>query len=111
MLGHELIDERVEWLDAIFGSAAVEDLRASGVPTGEVAKGALAFVLVLDLLALAAPRGAGSGDSLAGLDRWLLVGADDVIAGMQALSLPVAGVEVENRSGALCEQRVAREDP
>jgi hypothetical protein len=31
-LGHELVDERIERLDAVFGGAAVEDLRAPGVP-------------------------------------------------------------------------------
>jgi len=48
---------------------------------------------------------------MAGLDGWLLVGADHVVAGMQALALPDAGVEVKDRSGLLGGQRVAREDP
>lgn len=111
MLGHELVDELIERLDAVFGGAAVEDLRALGVPGREVAEGAFAFVLVLDFLAFAAAGGTGPGRALARLDRGLLIGADDVVAGMQAFVLPGAGVEVEDRSGALCEQRVAREDP
>jgi hypothetical protein len=48
---------------------------------------------------------------MAGLDGGLLVSADHVIAGMQALALPDAGVEVEDRYGSRGEQRVAREDP
>ena len=44
-------------VDAVLGGAAVEQLRAPGVPGGEVAERALAFVLVLDALAArAAPR-------------------------------------------------------
>jgi len=46
---------------------------------------------------------------MAGLDGGLLVGADHVVAGMQAFALPDA--EVKDRSGLLGEQRVAREDP
>jgi hypothetical protein len=46
-----------------------------------------------------------------GLDGWFLVGADDVVAGVQALALPEARVQVEDRAGALGEARVAREDP
>ena len=34
--------------DAVLGGAAVEELRAAGVPGGEVAQRALALVLVLD---------------------------------------------------------------
>jgi hypothetical protein len=40
VFGHELIDKLIERLDAVFGGAAVEDLRALGVPTCEVAQGA-----------------------------------------------------------------------
>src|SRR5206468_12908908 len=47
---HELLDERIECDDPVLGGAAVEQLRAPGVPGGEVAQGAFAFVLVLDSL-------------------------------------------------------------
>jgi hypothetical protein len=110
-LAHELIDERVERFDAVLGCAAVEDLRAPRVPRREVAEGPFALVLMLDFLAIAATRGTGPGLPLACLDRGLLVSADDVVAGVQALTLPVAGIEVEDRPSALREQRVAREDP
>ena len=100
VLRHELLDERVERHDPVLGGAAVEDLGAPCVPGGEVAECALALVLVLDLLAGAGPRRPAGGDPLACLDRGLLVGADDVVAGMEALSLPGAGVEVEDRAGA-----------
>jgi hypothetical protein len=45
------------------------------------------------------PRRAGTrrGDPSARLDRRLLLGADDVVAGVQALALPAAGVEIEDR--------------
>ena len=108
VLGHELVDELIERLDPIGGGAAVEDLRAPRVPGCEVAESAFAFVLMLGFLAFAAPGGTGLGLALARLDRGLLIGADDVVAGMQAFALPGAGVEVEDRPGALCEQRVAR---
>src|SRR5207302_10099543 len=93
MLGHELVDELIKRLDAVFGGAAVEDLRAPGIPRREVAQGAFAFVLVLDFLALVATGGTGPGVALACVDRGLLIGADDVVAGVQALALPSAGVE------------------
>ena len=111
VLGHELVDEGVEGLDAVLGSAAVEDLGVAGVPGGQVAERAHALVLVLDLQALAGRGGERGGEPLARLDGGLLVGADDVVAGVQAFAVPVTGVEVEDRPGALGEQWVAREDP
>ena len=93
------------------GGAAVEDLGAAGVPGGQVAERSFAFVLVLDLEALAVARWAGGGDPFARLNRGFLVGADDVIAGMQTLALPGAGVEIQDRCGALGEQGVPWEDP
>jgi hypothetical protein len=70
-------------------------------------------VLVLDALAafdtgLGGQRGVFA---LAGLDRGFFVAADDVVAGMQQLAFPAAGVEVEDRAGLLSEVGVAREDP
>ena len=69
------------------GSAAIEQLRALGVPRGQVAKRSLAVVLVLDALsALDAGRGGQRRVfALAGLDRGFLVAADDVVAGVQQL--------------------------
>ena len=68
VLGHELIDELIEGLDAVLGRAAVEDLRAPGVPGGQVAQRALALVLGFDLLGAAGPGGKRGVDPLAGLD-------------------------------------------
>jgi hypothetical protein len=93
------------------GAQRVEDLRASGVPGGEVAERAFALVLVLDSVRFAGACRAGRGDPFAGLDRGLLIGAHDVVAGVQALALPEALVEIEDRSGALGETLIAREDP
>jgi hypothetical protein len=45
------------------------------------------------------------------LDRGLLVAADDVVAGMQQLAFPAAGVQVEDAAGVGGEVGVAREDP
>ena len=61
----------------------------------------------------ACPRAAGSVACLrlARLDRRLLVGADDVVAGVQPLALPAAGVQIQDRAGLLGEPWVAREDP
>jgi hypothetical protein len=110
---HELVDERVEWLDAVLGRAAIEDLGALGVPGGEVAERALALVLVFDALAAWRPAGCRQRAvlALARLDRGFLVGADDVVAGVQSLALPAALVEVEDRAGLGGEVRVTREDP
>jgi len=106
-----LLDQGVEGRDAVLGGAAVKELRAACVPCREVAQRALALVLVLDLVALTRAGGPRRRLAMAGLDGGLLVGADDVVAGMQAFALPDAGVEVKDRSGLLREQRVAREDP
>ena len=88
VLGHELVDECVERFDPAPGGAAVEQLGASRVPAGEVAERALALVFVLDL-----PRLTGSGEqrwvlARSGLDRGLLVGADDVARRDAAVRLP-----------------------
>ena len=45
------------------------------------------------------------------LQLGLLVGADDVVAGMQPPALPAALVEIQARAGLLTEVRVAREHP
>src|SRR6266511_185475 len=96
--------------DPVLGRAAVEDPRLLDVPAGQVAQRALALVLVLDLLRLAGSGGQRRLLARSGLDRGLLVGADDVVARMQQLAFPAALVEVEHAAGLL-EPRVAREDP
>ena len=111
MLGHELVDERVERFDPVLGGAAVEDPRSPGVPAGEVAERALALVLVLDLLGLAGSGGQRWVLARSGLYRGFLVGADDVVARMQPLALPAALLEVEHSACLLGEAWVAREDP
>ena len=98
---HELLDQRVERDDPVLRRAAIEQLRASGVPGGQVAQRTASFVLVLD--ALPALDAAGGGQrrvlALPGLDRGFLVAADDVVAGMQQLAFPAAAVEVEDAAG------------
>jgi len=110
---HELLDQRVERLDPVFRGAAIEQLRAAGVPSSEVAQSAASFVLVLD--ALAALDGWRGGQrpvlAVAGLDRWLLIAADDVVAGVQQLALPAPRVQVEDPAGLGGEVRIAGEDP
>ena len=49
--------------------------------------------------------------TLPGLDRGFLVAADDVVARMQQLTFPPAGIEVEDPASLLGEAGVAREDP
>ena len=98
---HELLDERIERLYSVGGSAAIEQLRAPGVPGGEVATRAPAFVLVLDALAALDGDGGGQRRVLArsGLDRGLLIAAHDVVAEMQKLAFPATAVEVEDATG------------
>ena len=82
---HELLDQRVERDDPVLGGAAIEQLRAAGVPSGEVAERTASFVLVLDALPALDAGGGWQCRVLAvpGLDRGLLIAADDVVAGMQ----------------------------
>jgi len=89
---HELLDERIERDDPVLRCTAVEQLGAACVPGGEVAERAASFVLVLDALAALERGGGGQRWVLAvpGLDRGLLVAADDVVAGVQQLAFPTA---------------------
>src|SRR3954469_13188475 len=88
------------------------ELGAAHVPRGQVAQRPRAFVLVLDQLPIPASCGGLAGVlARARLDRGLLVGAHDEIAGLEQLALPAARVEVEDPAGLRGELRVAREDP
>jgi hypothetical protein len=89
--GHELLDQLAERLDPVCGRAAVEDLRATHVPGGQVAESALALVLVFDQQPIAPGLG-GDGwmDPRPGLNRRLLVRAHHEIAGLKQLSCPAA---------------------
>ena len=93
--------------------AAVKQLRAACVPGREVAQRAAPVVLVLD--ALPASDGGRGGQrrvlAVTGLDRWLLIAAHDVVAGVQQLALPPAGVEVKDPAGLGGEVGIAGEDP
>ena len=110
---HELIDERIERDDPVLRRAAIEQPGAFGVPGGEVAERALASVFVLNALPALDAGGGGERRVLArpGLDRGLLIAADDVVAGMQQLAFPAAAVEVEDAAGLGGEVWVAGEDP
>jgi hypothetical protein len=111
--GHELLDELVERDDPVLGGAAIEQLGAARVPGGEVTQSAASLVLVLDALpALDALRGRERGVlARSRLDRGLLIATDDVVARMQQLALPAAGVQIEDPAGLLRERGVAGEDP
>src|SRR5207247_9499087 len=100
-----------------FGVGADEDARGSAAAVADLARGQVgerpsALVAVLDALAA---RARGRRQRLvhapARLNRRLLVGADDEVAGMQQLAVPPALVEVEHRPGPLEEGRIAGEDP
>src|SRR5205823_11352178 len=93
--------------------AAIEQPGASGVPGGEVAERSGAFVLMLEALsALDAGRGGQRGVlARAGLDRGLLVTADDVVARVQQLAFPMPAVEIKDPPGLGGELRVTGEDP
>jgi hypothetical protein len=112
LLGHELLDERVERDDPVLGSAAVKQLGAADVPGGQIAERSLALVLVLDQLAIPARLGGLAGvNPRAGLDRRLLIRAHHEITGLQQLPLPAALVQVEDPPGLRGEVRIAGEDP
>jgi hypothetical protein len=68
----ELLDERVERLDAVLGRAAVEDAGAARVPGGQVAERSPALVLVLDPLAAAGRGRPGAVLARSRLDRGFL---------------------------------------
>jgi hypothetical protein len=68
---------------------------------------------VLDALAALDAGGGGQRGvlAMAGLDGRLLIGADDVVAGVQQLAVPAAAVEVQDAAGLGGEVGIAREDP
>src|SRR5579864_4528185 len=45
------------------------------------------------------------------LNAGLLIGTEDVLVGPQRLALPLAGVQVEHRTGPLQKMWIARKDP
>ena len=95
LLRHHVVDEPVEGHDPAFGLRVAEDLRPLDVEGGEVGERAPALVGVLDSLP-ARTRGRGQRfvDARPGLDRGLLVGADNVVAGVEKPPSPPALVEV-----------------
>jgi len=111
------VDEAVKGLDPAFGLRAAEDPRRSAtaapdVERCEVGERAPALVGVLDSQPTGARRSAERlVHARAGLDRGLLIGADDEVAGVKSLSLPASLVEVEHGAGLLEEGRVGGEDP
>jgi hypothetical protein len=110
---HELLDQFVERDDPVLVVAAIKQLRAACVSGSEVAHGTASVVLVLDALPALDAGGCGQRLMLAasGLDRGLLIAADDVVAGMQQLTVPAARVQVEYATGVDGELGVAGEDP
>jgi hypothetical protein len=110
---HELLDQLVKGDDPILGGAAVKQLGAARVPRRQVTQRAASLVLVLDALPALDARCRGERWMLAvaGLDRGFLITAHDVVAGVQQLAFPAAGVQVEDPAGLGGEVGIAREDP
>ena len=110
---HDLLDQRVERVVADLGLAAANQaaLRVVDVDRGEIGQRPPASVLVLDQ---ARPAAAGNDERVTPEQRLqlgLLVGTDDVVAGMQPPALPAALIQIEHAAGLLAELRVAREHP
>ena len=80
------------------------------VPGGEVGQRATAAVLELDQRRTARPDGQRLMPAPERLQLGLLIGADDVLVGAQALALKDTGVEVERAAGLGREVGVARGD-
>jgi hypothetical protein len=76
---HELLDELAEGLDAVLGGAAIEDPGTADIPGGQLAERSLALVLVLDPQAAARRSRQRLMLAGSGLDRGLLVGANDEV--------------------------------
>ena len=84
---------------------AVMDVLACPAATGSGTEAATALIASLadDGGALTAPdarrRRPRLADPPPGLDRGLLVGADNEVAGLKQIAFPAAGVEIEDRAG------------
>jgi hypothetical protein len=94
-LGHDLLDEAIEGLDASGFLTAAEDLGVMDVPGGEVSPGATTCVLVLDAGAMASSRRERGVFAQARLDTGFLVGREHKVTAAQGRPLPAAFVEVE----------------
>jgi hypothetical protein len=111
LAGHDLLNEAAERLDPGLGLAAPEQAGVVNVPGGQVCQRAAALVFELDQRR---SPGTGWDRRVAARERLqlgLLVGADDVFAGVQQPALKAPGVQIEHPARLGLELRVAREDP
>ena len=108
---HHLVDQAAEGQNAGGRFEASKELGSVDIPCCEVSQGAAALVLVLNAHGPSRPDGSGGMAAHAGLDRCLLVGADYVLADLQALAFELASVEVEDPTSLGGEVGIARENP
>src|SRR5215471_17781742 len=111
LLIHDVVDESAESGLARFWFAPANDDGALDVPGGQVLQDSGTLVLVLDAHGLVRSDGQGGMQSAADLNAGLLIGAQDVFVGPQRPTLPLAGVQVEHRTGPLQKVWITRKDP
>jgi hypothetical protein len=111
LLIHDLVDEATEWGFASLRLAAAKDDRPMHVPRRQVLHRALTLVLVFDARRVVRSRRECGVPSAASLDARLLIRTEHELVRPEWLTLPTAGVQVEDWAGEFQKSRVAREDP
>ena len=111
LLRHDLRNKAVERGDTGLALASPEQLGAMNIPGGQIGPGTGARVFMLDM---DRPTGRGGQSGVLApprLDAGLFVSGDDEVTFSEGFASPAPMIEVKNRAGLGCKERVAREYP
>src|SRR5262245_49402228 len=105
-LSQHLLDEPAKGFNTGCRLTPTYHVSSTHVPGSQILQGTTALVFILDIGR--APRCGRQGGmaAAAGLDAGLLVGAEHVVLGPQALAWPHARIQVQNRAGLIGTLRV-----
>jgi len=81
------------------------------IQTGNVGPGPAAKVLVLNLHSATGPTRPSGVFASPRLDAGFLIGRNNELIVLQRLTLPVAGIQIQQAAGFVSEVGIAREDP
>src|SRR5712692_10414141 len=108
---HDVLDEPIERGNPVPRLAPAKQARPVDIPRRQVRPGTAPTILVLDVQRPARRDRRRGMAALTGLNAGLLVGRDHIVARPQRAALPLPGIEIQHRTGALGKARVARKQP
>src|SRR5271166_5836905 len=111
LTSHHLIDQAAERGDTGLRFASTKNSSAADIPGSEVLQSPTPPIFVLNAHWTARTSRQSRVTPDAGLDARLLVRADDVVPAAQRLTVPQAGVQVQDAPGFVGELWVAGKDP